>query len=277
MSSKLQAPAEAGSVAAAHDGGSGPARKRRSYSDAKHGDKLNAILRCAAQLFATHGYDGTSLDSIGERMGIHKATLYHYVSGKDDILYRCLLASFADLDQVVEQVSDRSVPVVQRLRYFVGKLAAAQNSDFGRCQVMVGPKPLSGPKGSEIRAFQRTLDQTVRGLIAEGVADGSLRPCNQGLVAAMLFGALNWVPQWYKASGPLSVEQISDAFVAMLVQGVGVPGLVLPEGLAVAPTAAVPARPRAKAPARTSVPAPTPAKTQTARKPRTRSTPGNAR
>ena len=105
---------------------------------------------------------------------------------------------------------------------FVRSLAVAQNSDFGRCLVLVGQRPLEMSSGSDgdIRQFQRRLDSTVRALVTEGIADGSVRPCDPGMFSALLFGALNWVPRWYSESGKLSIPQVADNFMDTLIDGI---------------------------------------------------------
>lgn len=199
-----------------------PVRKRRTSaaSGARHDDKRIAILRTAAQLFAKNGYEATSLDMIADQLGMHKATLYHYIDNKESILYQCLVTSFGDLESVVQRMADRSTPVLQRLRLFAHSLAHAQNNDFGRCLVLVGFRPLDIAPGGEIRKFQRRLDDTVRNLITEGIADGSVKPCHPGLFSSMLFGSLNWVPRWYSDDGKLDIDHIVDAFMDMLTTGI---------------------------------------------------------
>ncbi len=192
---------------------------RKSGPGLKHEDKRTAILRTAAQLFAEKGYEATSLDNIAERLGMHKATLYHYVENKESILYQCLVFSFGDLDEVIEKMKDRSVPVLDRLRLYARSLAAAQNSDFGRCLVLVGSRPLE-TQGGDIRQFQRRLDTTVRDLVTEGIADGSIKPCDPSMFSALFFGALNWVPRWHSESGKLSIQQVADTFMDMLIDGI---------------------------------------------------------
>ncbi|MBB3178515.1 TetR/AcrR family transcriptional regulator [Variovorax sp. Sphag1AA] len=193
---------------------------RRSGPGLKHEDKRTAILRTAAQLFAEKGYEATSLDNIAERLGMHKATLYHYVDNKESILYQCLVLSFGDLDEVIEKTKDRSIPVLERLRLYVRSLAVAQNNDFGRCLILVGSRPLEMTQGGDIRQFQRRLDATVRDLITEGIADGSIKPCDPSMFSALLFGALNWVPRWHSESGKLSVQQVADTFMDMVINGI---------------------------------------------------------
>ena len=50
-------------------------------------DTRAAILRAAVELYADGGYRGTGLMAIGERAGVHHATvLYHFRTGKDLLL-----------------------------------------------------------------------------------------------------------------------------------------------------------------------------------------------
>lgn len=202
----------------------------------KHDDKLTQILVTAANLFAESGYETTTLEAIAERLDMHKATLYHYVRGKEEILYLCQSRSFADLEEVEQKVRDSSRPVLERLRLFVRHLAHAQNTVFGRCLVMVGSKPLAEAAGGEIRRVQRRLDTIVRDLVKEGVAKGELELTDPGLCSAMLFGALNWVPRWYKAEGHYSVDDVANAFFDIFELGVKrVPGGKAGDGRAVKP------------------------------------------
>jgi len=194
--------------------------RRRRAPGARHEDKRTAILRTAAQLFAANGYESTSLDMIADQLGMHKATLYHYVDSKESILYQCLVKSFGDLDTVIQSMEDRSVPVLQRLRQFCRSLAQAQNSDFGRCLVLVGSRPLDLVPDGEIRRFQRRLDTTVRTLVTEGIAQGAIKPCQPGMVSALLFGALNWVPRWYSDKGRMNLQDVVDTFMDMVTSGI---------------------------------------------------------
>lgn len=195
-------------------------RKRRANTEARHEDKRLLILETAAELFSTLGYEATSLDTIADQVGIHKATLYHYISSKDSILYECLQLSFKDLDELMQEMESNDICVFERLHKFVRSLAIAQNNVFGRCLVLVGARPLDIGSSAEIRAFQRKLDLTVRHLIEEGIAEGKIKPCSPGLFSAMLFGSLNWVPRWYNEDGGQTIPEIADFFITTLIDGI---------------------------------------------------------
>ena len=57
-------------------------------------------------------------------------------------------------------------------------------------------------------------------LIEEGIDDGSLSSPNPIASCDVILGALNWIPKWYRPDSALAEEQIADAFVHTLTQGI---------------------------------------------------------
>ncbi|KAB8126580.1 TetR/AcrR family transcriptional regulator [Gracilibacillus oryzae] len=55
-----------------------------------------AIKQEALNLFALHGYEGTSLADIAEQVGIKKQSIYAHFKGKDDLFIQVLKETFAD-------------------------------------------------------------------------------------------------------------------------------------------------------------------------------------
>ena len=55
-----------------------------------HALKKEAILSCAVEVFATIGFDRASMNQVAKACGVSKPALYHYFSGKNEILYSIL-------------------------------------------------------------------------------------------------------------------------------------------------------------------------------------------
>ena len=53
---------------------------------ATYDDQRDAILARAAELFARHGYTATTMNQVAAACGLTKATLYHYMRDKQDLL-----------------------------------------------------------------------------------------------------------------------------------------------------------------------------------------------
>ncbi len=51
-------------------------------------ERLEPILDGAAEVLSERGYFGTTMRDVASQAGVSLATLYHYVAGKDDLVYR---------------------------------------------------------------------------------------------------------------------------------------------------------------------------------------------
>jgi len=60
------------------------------------------ILDATMPLVAEHGIDGVSLRMVADALGISSPALYHYFSGRDDLLDRCCERVAAEVDLTVE-------------------------------------------------------------------------------------------------------------------------------------------------------------------------------
>lgn len=63
----------------------------------------DSLLEVAVVVFNERGYDGTGMEELARRLGLSKSSIYHHVSGKEELLElavnRALDALFAVLDE----------------------------------------------------------------------------------------------------------------------------------------------------------------------------------
>jgi AcrR family transcriptional regulator len=64
------------------------------------------ILRTASELFVEHGYAGTSIRDISERLGMTKGSLYYHFSSKEDLLFALIAPLFHAVDEFVTAARD---------------------------------------------------------------------------------------------------------------------------------------------------------------------------
>lgn len=64
------------------------------------------ILQAASELFAMHGYDGTSINDIAQRAGLCKANVFHHFASKETlyhaVLKRASVRTVAEVEQIVD-------------------------------------------------------------------------------------------------------------------------------------------------------------------------------
>src|SRR5258707_8650448 len=94
------------SAAIQHDG-----RADRAGLAKRHG-----ILRAARELFATSGYDETTIAAIAQAAGVAVGTVYRYFANKHEILMDVYLAFNAEITQVLQSSAILELPPQQAPR-----------------------------------------------------------------------------------------------------------------------------------------------------------------
>lgn len=183
--------------------------------------KREAVLATAAHLFLEHGYRKSSMGLIAKQLKITKPALYHYFRNKEDILVECYRNGIGYIEALLEEASGNQGTGLRKLAMYVEAWAAAVvQHDFGRCVAMLDDSELSPGTRREVRALKRRMDRTLRAYVDEGIADGSIGPCNPKLVSFAIAGAINWIGTWYRPEGEMQAEEIAQQFAKLFTRGV---------------------------------------------------------
>src|SRR5262252_8627816 len=84
--------------------GTGSAGRAHAYArqDARsRGDTRARIQQVAIELFTEHGYEGTSLREIAERLDVTKAALYYHFRSKEDIIESLVQDFHEQMDELI--------------------------------------------------------------------------------------------------------------------------------------------------------------------------------
>lgn len=181
--------------------------------------KRNAVLRAAVQMFNKQGFHATSLDDVASSLGITKPTIYHYLGNKDQVLLECLTIGLQQLLDAADVARSMPGTGIERLKHFLHRYAQINMEDFGRCVIRTGDEALSRVSAIRYRELKRDIDNAMRSLIVDAIADDSIAPGDPKLIAFTLAGALNWPARWHDPDGALSAPQISEQMVEILANG----------------------------------------------------------
>jgi len=169
-----------------------------------------AILKCAAALFAQRGYVGTSMNDVAVACGLSKPTLYHYYRDKDEMLARIAEGHVSRLVELVESVEADSPGAPEaRLEMLITRFLL-EYADAQDAHRVLTEDVKFLPKVDR----ERILNKERRVVEAYANAIGLLRPDigKAGLdkpVAMLLFGMVNWMFTWLKPGRSLTHASIA--------------------------------------------------------------------
>lgn len=200
-------------------------KARHQASDTKPARSLNntlhptvsreSIISAATEMFARDGYRSTSLDQVAAKLGVRKASLYHHICSKEDLLLEICNRSFSLIEPQAEAIAALDLPLDERLRRMIHAHIAAIASDVRLHAVVARELPqLSSANKTNIRRRQRAYKRIWELLFEEGQKLGILRPMNVQLAVIAILGMCNWMCQWYEP-GSLPSGQIASVFTLL--------------------------------------------------------------
>lgn len=178
------------------------------------------IIHAAAQIFRQKGYHGTSMQDIADAVALKKASLYHHVSGKQDILVSILDQALDLLIEDLQAVLDQDRPAEEKIRRamraYIHRLT--QDPDLAAVLLMEHRSLEDDLRAVHIARRDR-FEHLWRSMIDQGVKEGSFRSLDRSLVTFALLGVLNWMITWYRPNGRLRAETIADQFADLVLDG----------------------------------------------------------
>lgn len=196
----------------------------RAASTVEAGDSAERILQIlseSARLFATNGYDGTSMRDIAEACGISKSLLYHHFTDKDEIFARIALGSTRELYQFVFDRLPEGATPTERLRAFM--VATGEYFQRYRWAWLASTSAFwSDPeqrRQKERMMWRDRYEGLVRTLIQQAIDAGEFRPLDVPLAGRLVLSALNWMHRWYKPDKGMPAPQIAEAYFDMIFRG----------------------------------------------------------
>lgn len=182
-------------------------------------DRRVEILKSAAAAFRRRGYHGASVDEIASALEMTKGNLYYYFQNKEEILFACHDYSLDILLDLMAEVQAESVPPDQKLRRLVLAFVSILLDELQGTALTLDLQALSPPLLEKIVAKRDQFDQGMRAVIQQGIDQGIFTPGDPKMISFAIVGAVNWITKWFDPAGPMTSDQIGDAFADYLVGG----------------------------------------------------------
>jgi AcrR family transcriptional regulator len=182
------------------------------------GHDLGAVLAAAVRLFNERGYEATSMDDVAKRLGITKSSLYHHVTGKQELLRIAVDQALDGLHEAMDEVEAQDAPALDRLETLIRRsvLVLAERLEYVTLLLRV-----RGNTAVEQQALlrRRIFDAKVTELVKQAQAEGAIRPDVDAATAArLLFGMVNSLIEWYSPRRGGAAE-LADAVTTIAFDG----------------------------------------------------------
>ena len=178
---------------------------------ADYGERREAIVQKAADLFAARGFLGASVSDIAQACNTSKSLLYHYYPSKEDVLYAVMTSHVDQLVEDVEAVGAEGGGPYDKLRKLLHLFMSHYVGAASRQRVLLNDlNHLPADKRSNVIAKQRRIVDAVQSLLAVVHRDRASNKHELRAMTMLLFGMINWTGNWYDPEGPITPGVIAD-------------------------------------------------------------------
>ena len=179
------------------------------------------LVDTAVELFATQGYDATSVSQVIERAGLTKGGFYHHFASKDALLYEVYGDLITGQLEQMDAIMARRLPPAETLRLLINDLVVSTAASAQRALVFWRELHRLGDEHTtEYRTARRRYHDGMRRLIAKGQTSGAFsKVASADTVTFTIFGVVNELPLWYRPSGRKKPEQIATELADFVLAG----------------------------------------------------------
>ncbi|MGE5252202.1 MAG: TetR/AcrR family transcriptional regulator [Bacteroidota bacterium] len=178
------------------------------------------ILDAAAQVFRQKGFHGASMQDVARTVHLKKASLYHHVASKQEILLALLDRALGMLTEHISGIAAQEIPADEKLRQMMQAYLESLAGSSDLASVLLFEYRSLEKKYYARHVPQRDrFEKLWRDVIEEGMRSGVFRCPDSRVTVRALLGVMNWTITWYRPGGRKSIQQIADEYADLLLHG----------------------------------------------------------
>jgi AcrR family transcriptional regulator len=190
-------------------------------------DARGRLLAAAAQLFTEFGYEGTSVTRIAKAAGMTPANMYWHFPSKQDLLAEMLTQMYAwSHDYLTTQLPDDG-DAATRLAAYVRALVHIQVeglSESGNHSYLTLATSLEPERRKALEDQQRQFLVILKDILEQGSSAGVFTLRDVTVTSFAILHVCEYSFLWFHRGGRLSLEEVEDEYVALVLRMVGAPG-----------------------------------------------------
>jgi TetR/AcrR family transcriptional regulator, cholesterol catabolism regulator len=188
-------------------------RPTRPALRARYDRRREEVVEGAARVFARRGYAETSVAELAAELGLATGAIYHYFSGKQELLVEICDQLMEPLLTAARQLLERQLEPAAQLRALLRLWVAHVVGHRDHLLVFTQVRHVvdHGAEWREVRRSRKEFEELLAATLeAAAVADPDL-------ARYALLGMVNHTVQWYRPRGRLGPEQIADGYVELVL------------------------------------------------------------
>ena len=174
------------------------------------------VLRAAAHLFRTQGYERSTVRDLARVVGIQSGSLFHHFKTKEDILCAVMEEAIRYNTARMQEAVDTGKTTAERLRGLIRAELESINGDTGDAMAVLVYEwgALSKANQEHFLVMRAHYENLWLNVLKAAREEGLIRH-EPFIWRRLVGGAISWTVTWYRRSGPVTLDQLAGMVLEM--------------------------------------------------------------
>jgi len=177
------------------------------------------LLKAAAHLFRAQGYDKTTVRQIAAAVGIQSGSIFHHFKNKESILLAIMQETITDSLQQMESSIAGLSDVREQLSWLLYLELLSINGESGEAMGVLFFEWRSLSEENQ-RLILQLRDQYEKHWLSVLAAakEAGLVSLDPFILRRFITGITSWTSHWFHSDGDISIRQLADLALAMILK-----------------------------------------------------------
>jgi AcrR family transcriptional regulator len=184
----------------------------------KSARKRSAIIHAAIEIINEKSYALATMTEIAASLDLRDAALYYYFPSKQALAYACHVYSLEIFDRLLQDAERAGGTGLSKLQHFIHGML--HDAEIHGPQLYFGDYSyLDSTQRDTVKQWADKLTAVLEQFLHQGMADGSVVPCEPKIVIQLLLGMLIWLAKWVPAVEGMTVDRLMKAIGVVSLNG----------------------------------------------------------
>ncbi|NVZ26558.1 TetR/AcrR family transcriptional regulator [Pseudomonas gingeri] len=177
------------------------------------------LLQTAAHLFRNKGYERTTVRDLASAIGIQSGSIFHHFKSKDEILRAVMEETIRYNTAVMRASLAEAGSLRERVLALIRcELQSIMGGTGEAMAVLVYEWRSLSPEGqAKVLALRDVYEQIWLQVLGEARDAGYIKG-DVFITRRFLTGALSWTTTWFRPQGSLTLEQLADEALTLVLK-----------------------------------------------------------
>jgi TetR/AcrR family transcriptional regulator, cholesterol catabolism regulator len=187
----------------------------------KNASKKDIIIKKAALLFRTKGFNAASMRELAEAVGVEAPSLYNHIGSKSELLQAICFKVANEFTTQLDETENINTGITNKIELIIRFHINMMLEEFDEVFVANHEwKHLQEPFLSNFLNQRRGYEKKLVTLIEEGIKKKELKNINPYVAVLTLLSAVRGLEFWQRHKKNISTKVLEDDMVAHLLNGI---------------------------------------------------------